>query len=67
MIIKLSYSNKGESMDYTGVMRTTLSEVEKKALKKLASSKGMTVVGFTDALIRERLKNETSNTERSTS
>lgn len=43
-------------MEYTGQMRTTLSMDERKRLKKIASSKGMTLVGFYDSVLRNEIK-----------
>ncbi len=45
-------------MEYTGMVRTTLKPEEKSDLKKLASSKGMTSVGFIDSILREAIRKE---------
>lgn len=45
-------------MEYTGVYRTTLSKHEKECLKKAASVRGMTLVGYQDSILREAIKKE---------
>ena len=48
-------------MEYTGMRRTTLREEENKELKKIASSKGMTVTGYIDHILREAIRKEAEN------
>lgn len=43
---------------YTGTMRITLSKEEVRALKAIASQKGMTLTGYHDQLCREAIKRE---------
>ena len=38
------------------MVRTTLSREERKALKSLASSKGMTLTGYQDYILRKELE-----------
>ncbi len=42
-------------MEYTGTMRTGLRPEERSDLKKIASSKGMTSVGFVDSILRKAI------------
>lgn len=53
----------GEDMEYTGMMRTRLSTQERKELRKLASSKGMTLVGFCDAVLRGEIEKKELTTK----
>ena len=48
-------------MEYTGVSRTTLSKHEKECLKKAASIRGMTLVGYQDYILREAIRKETEH------
>lgn len=45
-------------MEYTGVNRTTLTKYEKECLKKAASVRGMTLVGYQDSILREAIRKE---------
>lgn len=42
--------------EYTGMMRTNLSMDERRKLRKIASSKGMTLVGYYDSVLRAEIK-----------
>ena len=42
-------------MEYTGVMRTGLKPEERNDLKRIASSKGMTSVGYVDSILRRAI------------
>lgn len=45
-------------MEYTGIHRTCLSDEERRALKKIATKRGMTLTGLCDAVLRAELKKE---------
>ncbi len=45
-------------IQYNGVMRTTLSEQERSQFKKLAASRGMTITGLHDQILRNFLSSE---------
>lgn len=43
---------------YNGVMRTTLSDQERSQFKELAASRGMTITGLHDQILRNFLSSE---------
>ena len=45
-------------IQYNGVMRTTLSDQERSDFKELAASRGMTITGLHDQIIRNFLCEE---------
>lgn len=45
-------------ISYKGVFRTTLNEEERSLFNEIASSKGMTITGLHDLVIRELLSRE---------
>ncbi len=44
--------------DCYGAFRTSLSKAEKQKCKAIARSKGMTLTGFHDAVMREAIRNQ---------
>ena len=42
--------------EYTGMMRTNLSMDERRKLRKIATSKGMTLVGYYDSVLRAEIR-----------
>ncbi len=49
---------------YNGTFRTQLSEAERQKLKAIARSKGMTLTGYHDAVMREQLTRNTEHRNR---
>lgn len=46
----------GQVAEYTGMMRTNLSMDERRKLRKIATSKGMTLVGYYDSVLRAEIR-----------
>lgn len=55
IVVTKSLPKETEMIQYNGVMRTTLSDQERSDFKELAASRGMTITGLHDQILRNFL------------
>lgn len=51
-------------MDYNTSFRTALRDNERREIKRIASSRGMTLTGYVDSILRKAIEEEKKRKER---